>query len=286
MSERTISPGVDHMNSLAPRNSLENVLASPGAGHPGPIKRKWSPDHSDASTATMISQPETLQGTDLLSSHNGESPRGSKRAKVDESLPTQKLPVDTIRLMPSDRSRLPCEMWQHIFTFLPPPSLGRLICVNKTFQALVSPGSILPPPQLAAHGRLSLIDTDRLWSLSRRAFFPGMPRPLFAMSELQTWKLIRGKGCEFCGKTNPSAVPLYSTSPWTAGPGNDYIRVIWSFAVRSCGKCLSTRLQKVRTYEGSQLHRMNLTNARRPICSSPHHPPYFRHFPLLFLLHR
>ena len=247
MSERTISPGMDHMNPLPRRKSLEIGSTSPTATRSGPIKRKWSPDHSDSSTATLLSQPETLRSSDNASPHDGDSLQGFKRAKVDESLSAKSPSAGTVRTMPVDRSHLPGEMWQYIFTYLPPYSLGRLMCVNKTFQTLLAPDGLLPAPQLAAHRPLSPVDQEHLWSLSRRAFFPGMPRPLFSRSELETWKLIRGNGCQFCGKQNTSSVPSFSTSPWAAGPGNDHVRVIWAFAVRSCGSCLRTRLHKVRT---------------------------------------
>ncbi|ERF72250.1 hypothetical protein EPUS_02137 [Endocarpon pusillum Z07020] len=94
------------------------------------------------------------------------------------------------------------------------------MCVNRTFNNLLAPDGVLQASKLAKHGALTTTDQEHLWSLSRRAFFPGMPRPLFSRSEHGTWKLIR------------------------AGPGNDYVRVIWPFAVRSCGNCLRGRLQK------------------------------------------
>lgn len=245
MSERTISPGMEHIKSVLPSNNMNNGLTSPTTGASGSAKRKWSPDHSDSSTATLTSQHETLPGLDAASPHDANPPRESKRTKVDEEFHGQSSSADALRAIPSDRSQLPGEMWQYIFTCLPPYSLGRLMCVNKIFHTLLAPDGVLPAPQLAAHGALSLTDQDHLWSLSRRAFFRGMPRPLFSRSEYATWKLIRGNGCEFCGKINHSTLPPVSTSPWAAGPGNDYVRVIWAFAVRSCGNCLRARLQKV-----------------------------------------
>ncbi len=245
MSERTISPGMDHMNRLPLRNILDTGSTFPTAEHNGSVKRKWSPDHSNSSTGTLISQHETLRETGTASPNDSESPRDYKRAKVADSSLAQDGSAVAVRCMPSDRSQLPAEMWQYIFTCLPPYSLGRLMCVKKVFNTLLAPDRIPPAPQLAAHGPLKLIDPEHLWSLSRRAFFPGMPRPLSARSELGMWKLVRGNGCEFCGKTNASTIPPVSTSPWAAGPGNDYVRMIWPFSVRSCGNCLRTRLQKV-----------------------------------------
>ncbi len=245
MSERTISPGMDHITPLPQRKSLDDGLTSPTAGHSASAKRKWSPPHSNSSTATVMSQSESLRMTDTTLSYEGGSPRGPKRARIDESLPAQSSGAGTVPSIPPDRSHLPGELWQYVFTFLQPRSFGRLMCVNKAFYNLLAPGGVLPAAQIAKHGALTMIDQEQLWSLSRRGFFPGMPRPLFSRSEHGTWKLIRGNGCEFCAKTNTNIVPPVSTSPWAAGPGNDYVRVIWPFAVRSCGNCLRGRLQKV-----------------------------------------
>jgi F-box domain len=245
MSERTISPGMDHINTLPRKNSLDIGTISQVAADARTAKRKWSPDHSSSSTATLTSQHEFLRTTGIASPHDSDPSREPKRTKVDESLPKQSPCADTVEKIPLNRSHLPGELWQYIFTFLPPSSLGRLMCVNTIFHSLLSPNGILPAPRLARQGRMSTMHQESLWSLSRRAFFPGMPRPLFSGSELRTWKLIQGNGCQFCGRTNCSTIPPVSASPWAAGPGNDYVRIIWPFAVRSCGDCLRTRLQKV-----------------------------------------
>ena len=245
MSERTISPGMEHPNYLQEKPDLETSFTSPVAGTPGPTKRKWSPDHSDSSTATLMSQHETLRRPGTASPGGDDSPRTSKRAKVNEDVSAKIQPAAAEQSLPSDRSRLPGEMWQSIFTYVPPSSLGRLMRVNKTFYALLTPNSPLPAPQVASGGHLRLIQQENLWSLSRRTFFPGMPRPLFSQSELGAWRLIRGRSCEFCAKRNTGTVSPTLTSPWAAGPGNDHVRVIWPFAVRSCGSCLRARLQKV-----------------------------------------
>ena len=239
------------MNSLPRRNSLGLSNTSPTSGHAGAVKRKWSPGRSDSSTVTLTSQHESLRETGPVSFQECDSPRGNKRAKVDECLPAPNPTAGAVRRIPSDRSHLPGEMWQFVFTYLPPSSLGCLMSVNKVFHTLLAPKSVLPGPRLATNRPLGLTDQEHIWSLSRRAFFPGMPRPPSSRSEMETWKLIRAKSCEFCTKTNISTLPPVSTSPWAAGPGNEYVRVIWPFGVRSCGKCLRGRLRKVgfgRTY--------------------------------------
>jgi hypothetical protein len=273
---------MDHTNTLPQRNSLQVGTISHISGSTGTAKRKWSPDHSNSSTASLASQHESIRMTATALPHERDLPRGSKRAKVDESLPEQSPCADAVQKIPLDRSHLPGELWQYIFTCLPPYSLGRLMCVNNTFHSLLSPNGTIPAPRPATPGRTSLMDQEHLWSLSRRAFFPGMPRPLFSQSELGIWKLIQGNGCQFCGKTNRSTIPPVSTSPWAAGPGNDYVRVIWPFAVRSCGDCLRARLQKVclSTFPPSLIP--SLTLDRKQICSSPVLLPCCLHYPLPF----
>lgn len=245
MSERTISPGMEPTHSMPALTRMDDETASPAAGLSGPVKRKWSPDNSASSTGTVISRQETFLETETASAPGEGSPRGSKRARVDGAIPVRKLSADNETRIPADKSRLPPEMWQRIFSYLPPYSLGRLMCVNTIFRSLIAPSGEPPTAQLDGRGLLRLIEQDQLWSLSRRAFFPTMPRPLSSLSEFETWKLVRGSKCEFCGKANTSTIPPVSTSPWAAGPGNDYVRVIWPFAVRSCGNCLRIRLQKV-----------------------------------------
>lgn len=276
---------MDHTNLPPGRPCLDTSLASKPAAHRDPIKRKWSPGQSEASTATVRSYHETFRGTEPLSSLETNSPRCLKRAKLQGiSHPRMQLPKGEL-ILPSDSPHLPGEMWQRIFTFLPPHCLEQAMRVNKAFHNLLTPGGILPPTKLGGRGLLRLLDQDHLWSISRRAFFPGMPRPLSSRSEFETWKLLSGSKCEYCGKKDTSTVPPISTSPWTAGPGNDHVRVIWPFAVRSCGNCLHERLQKVGSWTSKQSGTIfYLTSIRRkPIYFSPPIPPCCLHSRLPFL---
>lgn len=280
MSERTISPGTDRIKSAPATNNMEMGPTSRPPGSPALAKRKWSPDHSDTSTATLKSQHETTERADTASPSEGHSLRESKRVKVDESVTAPSRPTATVLVVPLDRTQLPGEMWQYIFTYLSPYSLGRLMKVNKTFHSLLAPDGLLPAPQLDAHGPLRLINQEHLWSLSRRAFLPGMPRPIFPYSELGTWKLVQGNGCEFCGRTNFRTSPPVSASPWAAGPGHDYVRVVWPFAVRSCGNCLRKHLQKVCVWYVVIFALSSDTAGRKRICSSPALLPCYLRYPL------
>ena len=147
--------------------------------------------------------------------------------------------------VPSSLSELPPELLQHIFTFVPPVFLGRLLRVNRLINTLLDPSKRLPQTQRDNQGSLSLQNQDHIWSVARKRFIPGMPRPLSSVSEYGLWKLLLGSSCQFCAKRTMADLSSTSLSPWSSGPGTDSVRIIWPFAVRSCGSCLATRLVKV-----------------------------------------
>lgn len=140
---------------------------------------------------------------------------------------------------------LPPEILQHIFTFLTPKSLGRLICINRCFRSLLDP--VIPLPPASGQGRcLTLRGQEYVWATSRKRFLHGFPKPMLGMGELQMWRLIQGRPCEFCGKVPRYMQETVTTSPWEAGPGPLNVRTIWPFHIRSCGRCLEERIVKVR----------------------------------------
>ena len=237
---------------------MEEGLSSPESALDGTKKRKRSPHASDADSVTM-------DGDSTSDSNNGP-PSGqtspteylasnlelsSKRAKLQESAHTAgsaDVQMSDQVEIPASMSKLPPELWQYVFTFLPPMSLGRLLLVNREFNTLLTPGNALPKAQrYDAKQRLvidSLQDQDHIWSSARRAYFPVMPRPMTSMTELELWKLLRRRSCQFCGKRATNDLASSNSSLWNSGPGPDNVRVIWPFAVISCGSCLTTRLVK------------------------------------------
>ncbi|OAX80779.1 hypothetical protein ACJ72_04881 [Emergomyces africanus] len=216
-------------------------------------KRKRSTDDLDTPLDSSEYSIETLQRRDgsLSMVPSSESKAmvfaqdSYKRLKSNElsgpySPPKEKMyPLGTMSFGPM----LPGEIWQHIFTFLPPASLGRVLCANKTFRSLLTPSdaeaSIFPQTS----GLLKYLNPNSIWSVSRRAFHPGMPRPLSCLTELEMWKLIYGSNCQFCGKTS-SCSPPADSAPWEAGPGPDGVRIIWPFGIRSCGECIKIKSEK------------------------------------------
>ncbi|KIW65536.1 hypothetical protein PV04_07790 [Phialophora macrospora] len=140
---------------------------------------------------------------------------------------------------------LPPEILQHVFTFADPITLGRLICVNRTFRSLLDPACRLPPNSASSMIKhLPIRKQDFIWTISRRTFLQGFPKPMDAMTELEMWRLVRGHSCQFCGKKVTQLLSYSTSDPWNAGPGLDNVRPIWPFRVRSCGRCLQPRLVK------------------------------------------
>lgn len=227
---------------------------SPEANTNGLKKRKRSPYSSDSESQTMNGDSTSEANNGLASGHTSPAEKRAlsleilpKRTRLHDLSPGSDLTIAqpaSRSKVPSSLSELPPELLQHIFTFVPPLFLGRLLRVNRLINTLLDPNKILPRGNNDLHGSLLLQDQDHVWSLARKRFIPGMPRPLSSVSELGLWRLLLSSSCQFCAK-KATADLTSSSSPWNSGPGVDSVRIIWPFAVRSCGSCLNTRLVKV-----------------------------------------
>ncbi|KAG9246104.1 hypothetical protein BJ878DRAFT_561979 [Calycina marina] len=140
-----------------------------------------------------------------------------------------------------DKSLLPTEIWQHIFTFIPPRTLGTLLRINKSFQSCIDPS--LPKYLVSLpDSALQPVTADAIWQASRRLHHSGMPAPLSGKSELDMWRMACSISCEFCGK-KPASKSL-SHDQWHPGPGEDGVTPVWAFAIRTCGLCLEKQTEK------------------------------------------
>ena len=242
------------MHFASYQTNMEEGYSSPESTMNGLKKRKRSPYASDSESQTMIGDSTSEANNGLASGHTSPAEqRGSssevapKRTRLHDLSPTSELtvaPPAGRAQVPSSLSELPPELLQHIFTFVPPLFLGRLLRVNRLINALLDPGKVLPRAHYDHPPALPLQDQDQVWSVSRKRFIPSMPRPLASVSELELWNLLLGGSCHYCGKKSAADLPS-SSSPWSSGPGPDSVRIIWPFAARSCGSCLSKRLVKV-----------------------------------------
>ncbi|EEP76598.1 predicted protein [Uncinocarpus reesii 1704] len=141
-----------------------------------------------------------------------------------------------------DKIKLPGEIWQYIFTFLPPTSLGCVLQVNRAFKELLTADLTELSAKGATPRSLKYVHPNYIWSSSRKTFHPGMPRPLSTLSELDMWRLVRGTACQFCKKAG--FISSSETSMWEGGPGPTGIRIIWPFAARLCAECIQNNCEK------------------------------------------
>ncbi|KAH8820542.1 hypothetical protein F5884DRAFT_719738 [Xylogone sp. PMI_703] len=167
---------------------------------------------------------------------NGHIYEAHKRRKPEESLIGGVSSNGTIP--EKDWSVLPAPVWQEIFSFSYPTSLGHLLQVNRFFNACLDPTSPFPPGMTVP--RATMFKPDSIWQISRRTFRPDMPHPLLGKSELDMWKLSYSKTCQFCGKKSRAGVTTHSDQ-WHPGPGENGVMPVWPFAVRSCGTCLQAQ---------------------------------------------
>lgn len=153
----------------------------------------------------------------------------------------------------SGLSSLPPGVTQTIFSYLDPPSLGRLVRVNRCFQALLDPRFPLPSGRTFHYNykdhsfqanTFPVRSQDAIWTISRRRHAPSMPRPTEGLSEREYFALAFGVACQFCAVHPPQATRR-SHDVWKPAPGESSVRVLWPFRIRSCMQCLAQRLKKV-----------------------------------------
>ena len=142
-------------------------------------------------------------------------------------------------------SALPAAIWQHVFCFVPPVFLGRLMRVNRAFNSYLTrtefPKERMPP----AHSILQPLSAEAVWVASRRRFAPGLPRSIRGLREVDMWRLLIGRNCQICGHTGAADPAVSPESPWENGPGKSGVRIIWPFGIRCCGSCLQDVSKKV-----------------------------------------
>ncbi|PIB01796.1 hypothetical protein CB0940_01717 [Cercospora beticola] len=204
LSDESRPPTPAHKDAPSSPSATENAIAEPPASHPG-AKRKLS---------------------DVEESADGEVQVADDQAKKQKTSP--QLP----QLSPA--------IWQRIFYLLPPAMLCRCLRVCKDFNRFLTE---MKAPQAPQKDKFTarVVDSEAIWIQSRKNYFPQLPRPLRQHSELDMLQLVGGQACQFCGKL-PSPVP--ATSVFNCGPGTDGVRVIFPFAVRTCGACIEPLLRK------------------------------------------
>jgi hypothetical protein len=146
----------------------------------------------------------------------------------------------------SQVSDLPIGIWQHVFCFVPPVFLGRLLRVNRAFnRCLTMGGANQQHPKPLISGVVKALSPEAVWAASRKRFCPGLPKPIRGLRELDMWRLLRGRHCQVCGGNKDSNPGFSSDNTWELGPGTAGVRVVWPWGVRLCGQCVQTHSEKV-----------------------------------------
>lgn len=229
------SPNVYHKR----KRGHDQSPASYVLGKPFSLDRDYAGVHPNSAGSRHPLKPD-------LSGNGFEAPMdnwsSNKRSKTDEHDAT---PTGTLEI-PSPSHVLPAELWQYIFCFVPPVSLGRLLRVNHAFNAcltLEKANESQPVP--SPRGVVKPMSAQSVWVASRKRFCPGLPKPLRGLQELDMWRLLRGRNCQVCGENKVLSFNSNSDNPWNSGPGDKGVRVIWPFGIRCCGQCLQTSSEKV-----------------------------------------
>ncbi|MCJ1477033.1 hypothetical protein MMC13_005704 [Lambiella insularis] len=228
----------------------------------GVHKRKRSPDDNGeaiiskkrtSGDAVLVSVPNGYVGTESSSRKPGGPEPSNFESILKRGIPehttSQVSQVELIgKVSPSVRgltSSLPIQIWQHVFCFVPPVFLGRLLRVNRTFHSILNPDlCALPKPDSNYAGAASFQSAGTIWAASRRRFAPGLPKPLDGIHELNMWRLMRGDKCQICGEKSKLLTSSTTSNPWQSGPGSIGVRILWPFGVRCCGKCLNIHSEK------------------------------------------
>ena len=165
---------------------------------------------------------------------------------------------------------LPAAIWQHIFCFVPPVFLGRLLRVNKALNSYLTRDLSAANTAFLTQGVRQPINAEAIWVASRRRFASGLPRPLHGLGELTMWRLLVGRNCQLCGLNEDTNVASRTDNLGGTGPGKTGVRIIWPFGVRCCGSCLQNISKKV---HGALLHENGYTDSNRStsfICPVAH----------------
>ncbi|KAL8669672.1 MAG: hypothetical protein Q9168_005746 [Polycauliona sp. 1 TL-2023] len=138
-----------------------------------------------------------------------------KRVRVNGHSPGQAVPARS-----SNGSTLPAELWHHVFRFVPPIFLGRLLRVNRAFHSYLTSDTIKPKPVDASSSMgVRPLDAESIWAASRRTYARPFPKPLRGLKELDMWRLLLGKACQLCGQTKDPAPMVGDANVWESGPG-------------------------------------------------------------------
>lgn len=236
-------PGINFTENVPPKDGTSISPVDPAAESDG---EQSDTSSYDPATALYI---EDVDRNDTLA---------RKRKSLDPDSLTDNWTTKRPRLHEDHRAKvavdaglgrarqLPAEIWHHVFTFLPPKSLGRLLAINKLFHSYLNPSPSATTPSCPTTGPSTLLPLkpDAIWQASRRLHWPRMPSPLKDRSELDMWRLTCSTSCQFCG--SKGSLPLSEGKlQWHQGPGAEGVSPVFPLFIVTCGDCLSSKGLKV-----------------------------------------
>ena len=218
------------------REDDEETLQTVQDQHTHPEVPDYDQDSSRTVSLDSVQQPMAQTGGSL----------GNDRSKIKRPRMEEHMDLILDGSSQAKPAGLPVEIWQHIFSFVPPVFLGRLLRVNRAFHVyLTSASRNQARAESGSRHAVLPISADDVWAASRKRFAPGLPKPTLGLSELERMRLLRGRQCQICGEVKVQNFATSSESPLESGPGDKGVRVIWPFGVRSCGPCLHKCSEKV-----------------------------------------
>lgn len=166
-----------------------------------------------------------------------------KRSKTEDTTDLGHSPqVEIPKVLPT----LPKDIWQRIFSYVPPVFLGRLLRVSRSFNAYLStPKGSQMEPFSPSGQEMEPTPAEKVWMASRKRFCPGLPKPLCGLRELDMWKLLRGMRCQICEKHKRHVYASDLDKSWEMGPERNGLRFVWPFGIRCCTPCLRKSCEKV-----------------------------------------
>ncbi len=214
-----------------------------------PHKRKRGSDGSGfgLSTSSSTDVPAKDLGARNVAQHEESGHSGTQSPDMKRSRTVEDQAIEPSKDIdgPPNAHSLPPALWQHVFCYVPPVYLGRLLHVSRKFNQYLTLSNVKADPAQSHNGILRPLSAEAIWTASRRLFCPGLPKPLKGKTELHMWRLLRGRNCQVCGVVRKASSTSDPGNLWESGPGPDHVRVVWPFALRCCGDCLQKVSKKV-----------------------------------------
>ncbi|KAM0253938.1 hypothetical protein ACHAQJ_007061 [Trichoderma viride] len=188
---------------------------------------------SSGSSHTIMSVNDTERKRKRMETASSNEDGASKKIRI-ASIDQERSDVS-----PDMSCQLPAEVWQHVFSLLPPHTLGALLCVNRLFHKYLDPASPfkVAAPAFREPSILPALYPDAIWRASRCRFWPKMPAPLWGKTELDMWRFACSRSCQICGQLDETDT-AWDSLPWHRGPGNNTVSPVFPFFINSCGNCL------------------------------------------------